>query len=168
MLFTKSFVCNFDWEIVARAFYRMYPSKHYPHVRDIHIIDHEVIPESKQLKVRRIARVTYNFPSIVHYIVGPSIEYMMLEESLLDLNTRSISVKTTGFTMLDSYRYDEEASLMMAGSGKTQYNSAIEFRILGFGFFNSTLESVARRVVTEFSEKDSITKAIVEAVNNLD
>ncbi|KAK1442466.1 hypothetical protein BgAZ_404960 [Babesia gibsoni] len=167
MMFTKSFYCNLDWESLSRGFYRMYPSKHYPYLRDVHIIDHQVLPATRQLKVRRIGRVRYDLPSIVHYIVGSRIEYMLLEESLLDLNTREISVKTVGCTMTDTYSYEEEAAFRCVGNGEVKYHSAINFRILGFGIFNSTLESVTCRVVSDFSKNNCVKMAMKDAVDKI-
>ncbi|GFE55899.1 zinc finger containing protein, putative [Babesia ovis] len=94
----------------------MYPSKYYPHVHEVYTIDHEVVPELQQLKVRRIARVKYNLPSIVHYIVGPSIEYMILEDSLVELNAHKLSHRTVGLTMKDFYTTHTENS---TGSNST-------------------------------------------------
>ncbi|GIX65088.1 PRELI family protein [Babesia caballi] len=168
MLFTKSFVCDVAWEHLARAFYSMYPSRHYPHVRDVHIIDHELLPERGQLRVRRIGRVKYNLPSIVHYIAGPCVEYALLEDSVVDLKTGSLSQNTIGLTMQDCYTYRETATLQQLQTGDTEYKSTIDFKVVGFGFFNYTLEAVASRVVAEFSKNDGVKKAILEAAVSLD
>eukprot|EP00371_Babesia_bovis_P000458 XP_001609105.1 hypothetical protein [Babesia bovis T2Bo] len=82
----------------------MYPSKYYPHVHEVYTINHQVLPELRQLKVQRIARVKYDLPPIVHYIIGPSIEYMVLEDSCVDIDKKQISHKTIGLTMRNTYR----------------------------------------------------------------
>ncbi|CDR97516.1 CSL zinc finger domain containing protein, putative [Babesia bigemina] len=181
MLFTKTFLCNLDWDSVTRAFYRMYPSKYYPHVKEVHVIDHELVPEKRQLRVRRIARVKYDLPSIVHYIVGPSIEYFVLEDSVVDLGARCLSHRTFGLTMKDSYTYNETATIRATPNGQSEYSSSTDFGILAFGFLNSTLEAVsppnrvlfishlqvARRVVSDFSKTEAHHKALMQAAARL-
>ncbi|GBE62401.1 PRELI family protein, putative [Babesia ovata] len=175
----------------------MYPSKYYPHVKEVHVIDHEVVPEQRQLRVRRIARVKYDLPSIVRestravmpaliendlaYVLHRGPEHRILRAGGLGCRpgcslsvAQNVGVDHEGIVHVSSGRYvdkkrsyHETETIRGMPNGQSECSSSTDFRILAFGFLNSTLEAVARRVVSDFSKTDAGHKALLQAAENL-
>ncbi|KAK2196083.1 bifunctional PRELI-MSF1 domain/Slowmo-Ups family [Babesia duncani] len=166
VIHTTSHLFKFGWETIASALWHMYPTKAFPHVKETFMIDHRIIPEKEQLVVRRLGRVSDDLPTIAHPFIGEVIEYFVLEETVVDRKLQKLDVTVKGLTKTEYYSFLKTCTFQRDTRDTTAFKGVQEFEIMGFGPFNSTLNSLAARKIADFYSKNRDVCAMHEAIGH--
>nr|CAX70938.1 hypotheticial protein [Schistosoma japonicum] len=94
---------SFPWEFVSSLFWKRYPNPHARHVLSVDVLERYLLPNgklyTKRLVIKKISR---RIPSwLLKYFPGGQVP--VVEESIIDVNTKRIDVVSTNFGHYKKY-----------------------------------------------------------------
>ncbi|KAI6662042.1 Protein slowmo-like protein 2-like [Oopsacas minuta] len=167
---------NDRWECIILAAFRKYPNLFNPAVRALDVLDRRV-DERGRLISRRIIGTSWSPPSWAIKLLGLSRMPMtyVSECSVLDLNNRTLTLKSTNFTLASIIRIDETLTYSVVPGDDNRTLLEQEARISVFKLpFSGSLEnlmadrisSMAGKGREAIEEKSELIKRELESIGN--
>eukprot|EP00051_Salpingoeca_urceolata_P026645 m.478044 g.478044 ORF g.478044 m.478044 type:complete len:202 (-) comp21017_c0_seq1:89-694(-) len=90
---------EWSWQNVTAAFWRRYPNPFSAHVLTEDVLSRTVDPVTKCLTTKRLITKTNSRPKWMDRFLGENPVCLVLEESVVDLNNRKMTVSTRNLNM---------------------------------------------------------------------
>ncbi|KAI8987955.1 MSF1-domain-containing protein [Mycotypha africana] len=98
-LFKTTHTYNYEWSLVSAAQWQKYPNENCPHVSHVDVLKRTVDPKTGVLTTERLITVNQKIPTIIKKILGSSSIQYVREVSIIDPNTKTLTMHSINLTM---------------------------------------------------------------------
>uniref|UniRef100_A0A224XJK4 Putative member of the intramitochondrial sorting protein family n=1 Tax=Panstrongylus lignarius TaxID=156445 RepID=A0A224XJK4_9HEMI len=173
-IWTSEHTFNHPWETVAQAAWRKYPNPMNPAVIGTDVVDRKVV--EGVLHTHRLVSSKWGLPRWVQALIGPANICYASEHSIVDPNTRSMTLKTRNLTFGKYVAVDEMVHYQPhpEDTGKTLLRQEAVVTVQGVPL-NSYMEDLLTTTIMSNAGKgrqaiewviDKINKEVKELKNN--
>ena len=155
---------QFSWDRVVTAFWRRYPNPFSTHVLTEDVI--ERYRDGNQLISKRLICKTSRFPKWAEKFVGKFHDVYLVEESCVDLNTKTFTTYTRNLSLQNVMKTDEKCVYSQVTGNQDitlcHRDASFDSQILGFGGMIASygLQSYKKNIVKTSKGFDFILGAI--------
>ncbi|KAK4470031.1 hypothetical protein MN116_000063 [Schistosoma mekongi] len=132
---------SFPWEFVSSLFWKRYPNPHARHVLSVDVLERYLLPDGKLYTKRLVTKkISRRIPYwLLRYF--PRGQVPVVEESIIDINTKRIDVVSTNFGHYKKYlSVGEYSSLVPSDNNSvTKVSRVLSLESSLKGFLRSAL-----------------------------
>lgn len=164
-IFSTGHDFNYSWEQVTAANWQKYPNELATHVVSVDILNREIDAERNVLRTERLIACKQAIPSWLRAIVGGDEYSYVREISEVDLNTKTLTMKSANMTMCNLLLVKETVTYSpdpKMPSERTRFEQEAE--ITAFLPFSRLCNKIEEWSVERFGQNASIGKRGFEGV----
>ncbi|SBT80173.1 MSF1-like protein, putative [Plasmodium malariae] len=172
-LFEQEHKYQYDWDTVTSAFWLKYPNSVQKHIKNIDIIGRSIDTNEKTLKLKRIIHLQYYIPNIFKNLFNIDGKGLALEEIIINLREKKLTVNTVNYTLNPLINISEECVYFQKDNdvNQTYYKQVTTLNIKGLGYMKNLVENTIINTIKEKSKQginimnDTIKKTINDSIH---
>lgn len=164
-LFTSEHLFEYPWEQVTAANWQKYPNEMSPHVVSVDILHRSIDPETHILRTERLLGCKQPIPKWISCIVGGLEHSFVREISEVDLQNKTLVMKSTNLTMNHLLQVKETVIYTPDNdlpTTRTKFTQQAE--ITAFSSFSRVCDKIEDWSVERFGQNAMIGKKGFESV----